>query len=464
MQVVVRILNLALGVVVTALVVRTLGSSGYGQWSTIFIVLTLVGYFTNFGMESVALREAARAPEREQEWIGAALMVRLIMLVPVIVVSTLAIVVIHRSQAMLLAGLLLIVTTPFGGAGPLGLLFRLRVNNLVPMLVLTLRSVLWGGSVAIIYWRHGGMIPLAIAMSATNAICSVVQALFALRLVEHWPRPSLAQLGPLLREALPVGLSGVLVIAYARIDQLIVFESAGNKAAGLYSSVYNVVDQAHFIPLSILTTLAPIIAASWPGDRDRMLRTARLTAEMIAIASLGALAFTSVAAVPIVRLLFGQAFVPAATALPVLFAAFVFIAFGYLNGNLLVVMGMQKRLLRISLIALVVNLAGNLVLVPMFGFLAAAWMTLATEVVVFFFSYTLIRRRLELPWPKPGRMGGTVLSAALLAGELTVLKVLGAPLGVLVATTCISYPALLFAFGSLSLDDLRLLIGRERLA
>ncbi|MEA2199634.1 MAG: hypothetical protein QOI89_230 [Solirubrobacteraceae bacterium] len=463
MQVVVRILNLALGVVVTALVVRTLGSSGYGQWSTIFIVLTLVGYFTNFGMESVALREAARAPEREREWIGAALMVRLIMLVPVIVVSTLAIVVIHRSQAMLLAGLLLIVTTPFGGAGPLGLLFRLRVNNLVPMLVLTLRSVLWGGSVAVIYWRHGGMIPLAIAMSATNAICSVVQALFALRLVDHWPRPSRAQLGPLLREALPVGLSGVLVIAYARIDQLIVFESAGNKAAGLYSSVYNVVDQAHFIPLSILTTLAPIIAASWPGDRERMLRTARLTAEMIAIASLGALAFTSVAAVPIVRLLFGQSFVPAATALPVLFAAFVFIAFGYLNGNLLVVMGMQKRLLRISLIALVVNLAGNLVLVPIFGFLAAAWMTLATEVVVFSFSYSLIRRRLELPWPKPGRMGGTVLSAALLAGELTVLKVLGAPLGVLVATTCISYPALLFAFGSLSLDDVRLLIGRERL-
>jgi O-antigen/teichoic acid export membrane protein len=389
--------------------------------------------------------------------------VRLIMLVPVIVVSTLAIVVIHRSQAMLLAGLLLIVTTPFGGAGPLGLLFRLRVNNLVPMLVLTLRSVLWGGSVAVIYWRHGGMIPLAIAMSATNAICSVVQALFALRLVDHWPRPSRAQLGPLLREALPVGLSGVLVIAYARIDQLIVFESAGNKAAGLYSSVYNVVDQAHFIPLSILTTLAPIIAASWPGDRERMLRTARLTAEMIAIASLGALAFTSVAAVPIVRLLFGQSFVPAATALPVLFAAFVFIAFGYLNGNLLVVMGMQKRLLRISLIALVVNLAGNLVLVPIFGFLAAAWMTLATEVVVFSFSYSLIRRRLELPWPKPGRMGGTVLSAALLAGELTVLKVLGAPLGVLVATTCISYPALLFAFGSLSLDDVRLLIGRERL-
>ena len=62
MQVVVRIGNLALGVVVTALVVRTLGEYGYGQWSTILIVLALIGYFGNFGMEEVAIREAARDP------------------------------------------------------------------------------------------------------------------------------------------------------------------------------------------------------------------------------------------------------------------------------------------------------------------------------------------------------------------------------------------------------------------
>ena len=70
-QVVVRILNLALGVFVTALVVRTLGQAGYGQWSTIFVVLALIAYFANFGMEGVALREAARHPESEHEWIGA---------------------------------------------------------------------------------------------------------------------------------------------------------------------------------------------------------------------------------------------------------------------------------------------------------------------------------------------------------------------------------------------------------
>ena len=76
MQVVVRILNLALGVVVTAIVVRTLGRAGYGQWSTLFIVIGLIGYFANFGMEGVALREAAKTPEYEHEWIGTVIMLR----------------------------------------------------------------------------------------------------------------------------------------------------------------------------------------------------------------------------------------------------------------------------------------------------------------------------------------------------------------------------------------------------
>jgi O-antigen/teichoic acid export membrane protein len=463
MQVVVRILNLALGVVVTALVVRTLGSTSYGQWSTIFIVLTLVGYFANFGMEAVALREAARHPEREHEWIGAAIAVRLMTLGPVIVLSIVAIIAMHRSQQMLVAGLILIATMPFGGAGPLGLIFKLRVDNLVPMLVMSLRSVLWGGAVAVIFWRGGGMIELAIAMALTNAIGSIVQTVIALRLADRWPRPSRALLRPLLREALPIGLSGVLIIAYARIDALIVFATVGSRASGLYNSVYNIVDQSHFIPSSILTTLAPVIAASWPRDRARLLRTVRLTAELMAITSLGALAFTSVAAVPVVRLLFGPTFVPAASALPVLFAAFVFICFGYVNGNLLVVLGLQRRLVWISLAALAVNLAGNLVLVPIYGFMAAAWMTLATEVVVFSASSVLIKRELNLGWPKPGRMGRTVIAAALLGGELAVLKLLGAPLGALVASSCVSYPALLFGLGALHADDVRIVLGRERL-
>jgi O-antigen/teichoic acid export membrane protein len=460
MQIVVRIGNLALGVVVTAIVVRTLGRAGYGQWSTLFIVIGLIGYFANFGMEGVALREAAKTPEHEHEWIGTVIMLRLIVLGPVMLISLAALLLLQQSHEMLIAGLILIVAMPFGGVGALALLFQLRLDNRVPMIVLTLRSILWGVAVAIISWRGGGMVPLAIAMAGTNSVGSVVQALAALRLDARFPRPTRKHLRQLVRIGMPIGIAGVLVFSYARIDQVIVYAIAGSKQAGLYGAVYNVLDQAHFVPISVMTTLAPVLAASWPADRARLLRTARLTGELLAIASFGGLAFAIVASGPVVRLVFGAEFGPAASVLPVLGGAFILICFGYLNGNLLLVLGLQRRLLRISLLALVVNLVGNLILVPLFGFTGAAWMTLATEAVVFVSAFHLILRALELPVPNLGRMGRTAIAAVLLGAALGALRLADAPLSVLVVAACVCYPALLLGLRAFGADDLRLLLRR----
>jgi O-antigen/teichoic acid export membrane protein len=461
MQVVVRIVNLGLGAVVTALVVRTLGETRYGEWSITFTTLMLVGYFfANSGMQGVAVREAARDPEHEHEWIGAVVMLRLITMVPLIIVSLGAILLLHRSHAMLIAGVILVVTMPFDGVGALGLIFQVRVDNRVPMLVLTVRSVLWGIAVLVVYLEHGSMIVLAIAMAGTNALGSIVQAAAVLRLDVPWPRPSRKRLGEVVRVGVPIGVASVLIISYAKIDQIIVYLIAGSRSAGLYNAVYNILDQAHFVPISVLTTLSPVIAASWPTDPARLLRTSRLTAELLAITSLGGLAFTIVAAQPFIRLIFGPQFVPSASALPVLAAAFIFICFGYLNVNLLLVLGLQRRLLWISLVALVINLIGNLILVPLLGFMGAAWMTLVTEVVVCGAGLRLVLQTLERPLPKPGRIGRTVAASVVLTGVLEALRLAHVPLGGLVAATCVCYPLLLLALRAFGPADVQVLLRR----
>jgi O-antigen/teichoic acid export membrane protein len=459
-QVAVRVLNLALGVVVTALVVRTLGSAGYGQWSTIFIVLSLITFFANFGMEEVAVREAARDPDAEFEWIGAVMAVRLIVVGPMILASLIAIVLLHRSHEMLIAGLVVVSAMPFGGIGVLGLLFQLRVDNRIPMLVLTVRSVLWGVAVWIIHANHGHMIAFAIALVSTNVAGSVVQALAALKVVGRWPRPSRTRLRELVRIGLPVGVAGVLVFSYASIDQVFVFVLAGSRQAGLYGSVYNILNQAHFVPISIMTTLAPVMAAAWPSDRERLLKTVRLTAELLSIGSFGALAFAIFAAGPIVRLIFGPGFADAAPALPVLGGAFILISYGYLNGNLLVVLGQQKALVRISLYALIANVIGNAVLVPLVGFIGAAAMTAATEALVLGLATRVVMRELGTQRLRPGRIVRSACAAVLLGAILGLLSAASAPLAVLIVAACICYPALLFALGAFALEDVQVMLKR----
>ncbi|HEY2217351.1 MAG TPA: polysaccharide biosynthesis C-terminal domain-containing protein, partial [Solirubrobacteraceae bacterium] len=129
-------------------------------------------------------------------------------------------------------------------------------------------------------------------------------------------------------------------------------------------------------------------------------------------------------------------------------------------GNLLLVLGLQGKLLRISLVALVFNLIGNFILVPLVGFMGAAWMTLATEAIVLVQTSQLIAKTLEIKRPALGKLGRTALAAIVLGVGLGLLRIAGAPLGALIAAAAVAYPALLFGLGAVSVADLRLALRR----
>jgi O-antigen/teichoic acid export membrane protein len=458
-QVAARVLNLALGVVVTILVVRTLGDSGYGQWMTILTTFQLVGFFTSLGLESVTVREAVADPEHAGDWVGALVVTRMALTLPVMLVGVGVLALIQESNAMLLAGLILLIEFPLGVGSSLAVVHQLHVRNTWPMIILTVNSVLWGISVLVIYLAGGGLVAMATAMTLVTVVTATMQAFAALKLMRFRLRPSRAAIIQLVRVGAPLGVAGLLVNAYARIDQVIVFEQAGSQAAGYYGAVYRVMEQAHFIPVSVLTTLAPIITALYISDRARMLRILTLAAEFLAIGSLGALGFAAVAAEPLMRLFFGEEFVPAAPALPVLGGAFVFICYGYLTGNLLLILGIQKKQIVVGLAGLVVNVIGNLILVPRYGFEGAAWMTLVTEVVVVGTGgYYVVRALGGLRVVSVGRLPRVFAAAATLTAALVAIKVAGGGLAVLSVAAAVLYPSLLIGCGAVSVAEIKSLL------
>jgi O-antigen/teichoic acid export membrane protein len=211
-----------------------------------------------------------------------------------------------------------------------------------------------------------------------------------------------------------------------------------------------------------MTTVFPMIAAAWPADRDRVRRLSRLVTEYLVMVSLPVLGFTIVASEPLVLLLFGEQFVDAARALPILMGAFVVICFGYLAGHLVIVLELQRLFLVSAAIALAFNVVANLILIPPYGFVAAAWVTLATEVLVTVLTLAPAVRRIELEL-RPGRSLRALAAAAAMALAVLGLREAGAPLGVLVAAAALTYPAGLALSGALRPQDVRdLLALRER--
>lgn len=459
-QIVGRALNLALGVVVTIVLVRTLGDDNFGQWSTVFAVVGMAGYLGDLGFQQVAVRQAAADPEREAEWFGALLTFRLTIAAPVTLICAVLLLILATTPDMRILGLLASATNLVGAVGSLSAVFQLRVRNDVPTLMLTLNSVLWGGAVITIAALNGGMVALGIAFLVAAAITAGVQALLALRTARIKVRGSTAHWRALARLGIPVGIAGMLTLAYAQIDQVLVFQLAGADDAGRYGAAYRLLDSSRFIPTALMTSLFPIIAASYVADKERVRRLIQLAADYLAIASLPLLAFTIAAATPVMSTLFGPEFADGAAALPILMGAFVAISFGYLAGNMIIVMELQRRFVIYAVAGLVLNVVANVLLIPPFGFVAAAWVTLATELLVLTLSVRLVLRSIEMR-PALGRLARTIVAAAIMGGVVAALNAAGASVAVLAAAAVVAYPAMLFALRVITVEEIVLMARRE---
>jgi O-antigen/teichoic acid export membrane protein len=441
-----RAFNLALGVVVTAVVARALGGAGFGQWSTVLVVAQMAEFLANLGVEQVGVRRAAAEPEREPEWIGAVVVIRVLLSIPATIASAVAVVILAVNDEMLTAGLLISSTVLLAGPGSTRTLLQTRVRNDLNIAAITFNSLVWTGAAIALAVADAGMAAFALAFA------------LALRVGPIHLRGVRPLLGPLARVGLPLAASGLLILAYARIDQLLVFELAGSEEAGLYAAAYRVMEQSHFLPLAVTTTLLPLASAAYPSDPQRVRDLLQRAGDYLTIASLPLFAFTLAAAEPLIRVLFGDPFADAAPALPVLMAAFVFVCLGYLTGNMVVVLGLQRRFLVYATVGLVVNVALNLALVPEYGFLAAAWVTLGTELVVVGLTGLDVARKLRFR-PRLDRVGRALLAAAGMAGAVWGLGEAGAPFVVQLLAAAV-YPALVFALGAITPAELRALLAR----
>jgi O-antigen/teichoic acid export membrane protein len=459
-QIVLRALNLALGVGVTLLLVRTLGTEGFGRWSVLLAVIGFVSYFGSLGLAQVAVDRAAADPDRSPHWFGALVTLRLTLIGPVTLLSLGVCLALADDTAMRIAAVLVCATLPVAVLSTLSVVFQLQVRNVVVTAIELGNSILWAAAVAAIALLDGGLVAMAAGFLAVATVTNVAYIVLALRASPVHFRRSRPLWPDLLRQGLPVGIGGLLTLGYGYVDQVIVFEIAGVRDAGLYGAVYRIYERAQFLPAAIMTTLFPLFVAARDHDPERVRRLFHTSVDYLLLTSLPVLAITLAGSEPITRLLFGADFIDAAPALPLLMATFVVVSIGYLTGYLIVAYRLQRSFVLIAIGALIFNVAANLALVPSYGFMAAAWLTLATEVLVMSLSLWIVCARMGVA-PSGRNLAPIVAAATAAALVAWGLKETGLPTAAWVAAASAVYAALVIAFGIVKLEELRALVRKD---
>ena len=232
-QILLRALNLALGVGVTLLLVRVLGTDGFGRWSVLLAVIGFVSYFGSLGLAQVTVERAAAAPERAPHWFGALITLRLALIGPVTLLSLGVCLALADDTAMRVAAVLVCATLPVAVLSALSIIFQLQVRNVVVTAIELGNAIVWAAAVAVVSLLDGGLVAIAAAFLAVATLTNTAYIVLALRASPVHFRRSRALWPDLLRQGLPVGIGGLLTLGYGYVDQVIVFEVAGVRDAGL---------------------------------------------------------------------------------------------------------------------------------------------------------------------------------------------------------------------------------------
>jgi O-antigen/teichoic acid export membrane protein len=188
--------------------------------------------------------------------------------------------------------------------------------------------------------------------------------------------------------ALLVGFSTV----YNRIDIILIQHTLGFEQTGIYAAAYKFFDLMAFFPSVVSFSLYPLFASLMAkqaiievrGHVEEYLRLMIALALPMAVGG-------SLLARPLITILAGERFSGGAPVLAVIVWA-VAILFIYVVANSLVISQLTRFAVAITGVNVLVNVVGNIILLPRIGILGAAIMTVVSELLQGVFYFYFVRK------------------------------------------------------------------------
>lgn len=251
---------------------------------------------------------------------------------------------------------------------------------------------------------------------------------------------------------------------FARIDSLMIGQIISVEAVGLYSAPVMLLATFGIVGMAISSGVAPRMARN-PGEQPDPRTLEHAIRLLIAVQGL-ALAPLVVWADPIAEYLLGSEYQASAAVLQALAPYAFMMGISPMLAMSVNYLGEARRRIPIAFLALILNAAINLVLLPRVGIVGAAIGTDIAYAVYLLAHLVLLRSILGLrSWPLLATFVRTLLAALAMAGVLLAGSALDPGLGLLLVAGALAtalYAAALVAVGAINRSELGEILARLR--
>jgi len=336
-----------------------------------------------------------------------------------------------------------------------------------------LLKVTLGALVLLVGWGFVGL-------AGVSLVINIAQVIWLYRMLRstlfrpewHWDWPLQIWM---MRNSGPLMINHLLATIFWRIDVWILRPVAGAASVGLYSVGLKYLDGLNIFPSIFTMAVFPLMSRYARDNEENLLRSYILCVRLLVIVSLPLAMIITFLAEPLVSVVGGALYlhIPetitlfgreitylggSALALRVIIWS---IPIGFVNSvtqYVLIAVNQQGYLTKAFIIGVVFNTVGNLLLIPSYGYLAAALVTILSEFSLLFPFYYSIRRNVGVvPWFSICVV--PALSVMIMGGAIYGLIMSSMNLWLAVVSGCVIYGFALIVMGAFRHEEMGV-IGR----
>lgn len=453
-----RVIGTILGIVTLAALTRYLGDAGYGRFTVAASYLQFVGTLVDFGLNITATAMLSEPNTDQKKILGNLFTLRLISAIFFFGGACLVSLALPWGSAIQLAILAGSFSFVFLSIHQVLLgLFQKNLRMGFPAIAEVIgRSALLIG-VFLAARNGGGLIAVMLAMSAANFLMVAITFFSAQRLQKFSLALNRSVIADIIKRSWPIAISIVFNLVYLRGD-VIVMKLVGRPDAeiGWYGAAYKPLDVITVIPIIFMGLVLPLFVNAWKsGDRERIDRIIRRAVDVVGLLAFPVLFGGITLSTPLMIFISGQEFAPAGPLLALLVVAAFMVFYGSLFGHMIVGVNRQRMMIFVYGADALVSLGLYLWLIPRYGAIAGALITILSEAIIAVAAGIIVVRetKTKIVFYTTGK---AFVAALLMTAVISVFPNWNVLLRI--ALGAVVYGAFLLLFRAIKKDEISLLV------
>jgi len=382
-----------ISIFVTIYLARYLGVVEFGKFSVVFVYIAFFNILTDLGLQTILVREMARDKSNTQKLIGNAYIIRIILTVTAMILSMLVIRLMSYPEDTTVYIYIAAFTIFFLSFNDFyGTIFRVNLRMEYSIFAKLVARILSAILILWIIFSRGTLTQVFIALVFSEIVKMLISYHFSRRFVRPRFDIDLKQWKYLLKECFPIAISSIVVIIYMRIDVIMLSKMVGDASVGIYSAAYRISEPLMLFPGAFMISLFPVMSRYFKTSNDKLMKVFSLSLKYLLIISLPIAVGAMLTADRIILLVYGEAFADSSAAFQILIWGLVLASLNMVLLNMLTAINKQHFNTITYIIAMVVNVAMNLILIPILSYNGAAFTNVATKLLIFGLSFYFISR------------------------------------------------------------------------